>query len=102
MPVAVNCCTAPNATVEFSGLIAIDDRAAELPEIIVDPLIEPKLTLIVVLPAVSMSARPAVAGVSLIVATDGTVELQRPICVRFCVVPSLNVPVAVKGWVVPG
>ena len=35
------------------------------------------------------------------VATDGCEELQLTDVVRSCVLPSLNVPVAVNGWVVP-
>src|SRR5205807_660255 len=39
--------------------------------------------------------------VLLIVATPAAVELQWPLCVRSCVVPSVKVPVAVNCWVVP-
>jgi hypothetical protein len=50
---------------------------------------------------VSVLARPAVFVVLLIVATRDTVELQCPDCVTSCVVPSVNVAIALKDWVVP-
>jgi len=68
---------------------------------VADPLTEPELTLIVVVPALRVLASPAVIALSLIVATEAVAELQCPPAFRFCVVPSENVPVAVNGWVVP-
>src|ERR1700689_5418668 len=55
----------------------------------------------VVSPNVNVVATPAVPVVLLIVATVATVELQCPLCVRSCVVPSVYVPVAVNCCVVP-
>jgi hypothetical protein len=56
--------------------------------------------LTVVVPALRVLASPAVTAVSLMVATEAIVELQCPLWVKFCVVPSENVPVAVYGCVV--
>jgi hypothetical protein len=83
-------------------VIAIDASATGFTTSVADPLTDPELTLIVVVPAAKVLANPAVLGVSLMVATVGTVELQWPLWVRFCVVPSENVPVAVNACVVPG
>ncbi len=51
---------------------------------------------IVVVPVARVLASPAVDAVLLMVATSAAVELQWPLCVRSCVVPSVNVPVAVN------
>jgi len=79
-----------------SGLIAIETSAAGVTTSCAVALTDPELTPIVVVPAASALASPAVPAVLLIVATAATDELQCPICVRFCVVPSENVPVAVN------
>jgi len=64
-------------------------------------LTPPRLIPIPVVPVPSVVASPTVPGVSLIVATVATVELQCPACVTSCVVPSVYVPVAVYGCVIP-
>ena len=64
---------------------------------IVLPEIFPKLAIMVVVPTATAVARPLL----LTVATDGLDELQLTCEVRSFVVPSENVPVAVKGWVAP-
>jgi hypothetical protein len=51
----------------------------------VDPLIDPEVAWIVVLPAATAVAKPPLA----IVATAGLVELQVTVLVRFSVLPSL-------------
>jgi hypothetical protein len=56
---------------------------------------------IVVTPVPSVLANPAVPAVSLIVATVAVVELQCPLCVTSCVLPSVKVPVAVNCCVMP-
>jgi len=66
-----------------------------------DPLTEPELMVMVVVPVPSDVASPIEPAVSLIVATFGALEVQLPLSVTSCVVPSLNVPVAVNCWVVP-
>ena len=52
---------------------------------LVDPLIEPKVAWMVVLPAATPVAKP----VLLMVATEGTLEVQVAELVRFCLLPSL-------------
>jgi hypothetical protein len=102
VPVAVNCCVVPRTTVGVCGFIASETSVTGFTTSVADPRTEPELTLIVVVPALSVLASPAVTVVSLMVATEAAVELQYPDWVRLCVVPSENVPVAVNGCVVPG
>src|SRR5208282_3336857 len=64
---------------------------------VVDPLIAPEAAAIAVCPGVRALASPPV----LIVATAAVDELHIAVLVRFCVLPSLYVPVAVNCWVVP-
>ena len=63
----------------------------------VEPLIEPEVAEIVVLPMPTPVANPPLV----IVAAAVFVELQVTELVRFCVLPSLYVPVAVNCWVAP-
>jgi hypothetical protein len=59
----------------------------------VEPLIDPEVALMFALPTATAVARPA-----LMVATAVLVEAQEAVLVRFCVLPSLYVPVAVNCW----
>ena len=63
----------------------------------VEPTIEPEVACIVVLPAATPVARPA----AVIVATAVLVEVQATDPVRFCVLLSLYVPVAMNCCVAP-
>src|SRR5208282_3344245 len=63
----------------------------------VDPLIDPEVAWMVVLPVVTPVAKP----VLLIVATAVLVDVQPTELVRFCWIPSLYVPVAVNCCVAP-
>lgn len=101
VPVAVNCCTVPSAIVGLCGLIAIDTSTAGFTTSSAVALIAPELMPIVVVPVPSVLASPPVPAVLLIVATVATVELQCPLCVRSCVLPSVYVPAAVNGCVAP-
>ena len=101
VPVAVNCCVVPKAIVGLNGLIAIETSAAGFTTSVADPLTEPELMPIVVVPVPTEVANPAVPAVLLIVATVAAVELQWPVWVRSWVLPSLYVPVAVNCCVVP-
>jgi hypothetical protein len=67
----------------------------------VEPVIEPEVALIVVVPAASALARPFVPVVLLMVATLVALELQVTDGVRLYVLPVLNVPVAKNCWVPP-
>ena len=76
VPVAVNCCGAPRTMVGVGGLIAIETSVAEFTTIVADPLTEPEVTVIVVVPALRVLASPAVTDVSLMVATKAVAEVQ--------------------------
>jgi hypothetical protein len=76
VPVAVNCWVAPRIMLGVCGLIASDTSATGFTTSVADPLTEPELMSMVVVPAVRVLANPAVLGVSLIVATLAVVELQ--------------------------
>ena len=85
----------------FCGLMAIDSSAAAFTTNVASALTEPELMPIVVVPVPSVLASPAVPAVLLMVATPAAVELQCPLGVRSCVVPSVNVPVAVNSCGLP-
>jgi hypothetical protein len=95
VPVAVNCRVVPFAIEALAGVTAMETSVGVTVRL-VEPLIDPKVALMFVLPAVTAVARPA-----LMVATVVLVEVQDTVLVRFCVLPSLYVPVAVNCWVVP-
>src|SRR5271167_2312160 len=97
VPVAVNCCVAPLAIEGFAGVTAIDCSVAAVTVSKVEPLIAPDVALIVEFPTPAPVARPAALIVAVVVVPDDQVTLD----VRFCVVPSLNVPVAVNCCVAP-
>jgi len=101
VPCAVNCWPVPSAIVGVCGLIAIDTSAAGLTTSGTVALTPPELIPIIVVPVPSVLASPAVTAVLLIVATVATVELQCPNCVTSCIVPSVNVPIAVNCCVMP-
>jgi hypothetical protein len=83
------------------GVTAMETSAAGVTVKVVLPVIPPELAVIVVAPGVSDVAKPMVPGALLMVATDVEDELQITVVVRFCVVPSSKVPVAVNCWLVP-
>ena len=78
------------------GVTASDASTAEVTVTIVEPDTEPDAAEIVVWPRPAAVARPAV-----IVATLADEELQVTVEVRFCVLPSVYVPVAVNCCLVP-
>jgi len=61
------------------------------------PVIVPEVAVMVVVPTATAVAKPA----TLMVATAGVAESQLAVEVRFLVLPSLYVPVALNCWVVP-
>jgi hypothetical protein len=97
VPVAVNCCVVPLAMLGLVGVIARDASVAGFTVSVVDPDMPSDDALIVVVPAATAAAKPEL----LIVATPVLDEPQVTDVVRFCVVLSENVPVAVNCWVVP-
>ena len=97
VPVAVNCCVAPLVIDGFAGVTAIDCNVAAVTVNTVEPLIVPDVAVIVEFPTPAPVASPA----ALIVAMDVVPEDQVTLDVRFCVVPSLHVPVAANCCVAP-
>ncbi len=80
-----------------AGAIVIETNATAVTVSVVVPLIFPTVAVMVVLPVAALCAKP----VKSTVATVGTLELQIAVLVRFWVVESVYVPVAVNCWVVP-
>src|ERR1700733_10357251 len=97
VPVAVNCWVAPLAIDGFTGVTAIDCRVAAVTVRVVEPLIAPDVAVMVEVPTAAALARPPVLIVAMVVVP----EVQVTVDVKFCVVPSLNIPVAVNCWVAP-
>ena len=79
MPVAVNCSVVPALIEGLAGVTAIDTNVAAVTVSVVEPLIEPEVAVIVVLPCVEPVASPA----ALIVATLVVPELHVTVEVRF-------------------
>jgi len=96
IPVAVYCCVAPFAIDAFAGATTMETSVAITVKFVV-PLIEPDVAQIVVVPTPTPDANPPLV----IVAAAVFVELHVTILVRFCVLLSLYVPVAVYCCVVP-
>jgi hypothetical protein len=88
---------APLAIEGFAGVTAIDCNVAAVTVSKVEPLMDDDVAVIVEVPTPAPVARPA----ALIVAVEVVPEDQVTVDVRFCVVPSLNVPVAVNCCVAP-
>ncbi len=97
VPVALNCWVVPFAILGFVGVTVIDDSVAGVTVNVVFLETVPTVAVIAVVPTSTDVARPAL----LIVATSGLDELQVTCVVRFCVVLSEKVPVAVNCCVVP-
>lgn len=96
LPVAVNWSVSPFAMEGFAGVTAIDDRVAPVTVSIVEAVTEPDAAWIVDEPTAMALARPA----GETVATDGVSDDQVTELVRFWVLPSLKVPLAVNCCVV--
>ena len=85
MPVAVNCCVAPNKIDGFAGATAIETRVGAPTVRVVEPVIEPEAARIAVAPCAALVARP----VLLIVATLIADEPHVAEAVKSCVLPSV-------------
>src|SRR5277367_5968144 len=97
VPVAVNCCVAPLVIEGFAGVTAIDCSVAAVTVRSVEPEIDDDVAVIVEEPTAAPEAKPT----ALIVAVAVVPEDQVTLDVRFCVEPSLNVPMAVNCCVAP-
>ncbi len=58
VPVAVNCCVNPGATVAEAGVIAMESSAAGVTVSVVNPLTEPSVAVIVADPCATVVATP--------------------------------------------
>src|ERR1700691_6712481 len=87
--------------VAVGGVIAIDTSAAVVTVSWVEALTVPEVAVTLAEPTPTLCARPTVLGVLLIVAVETVSEDHVAVLVRFCVLPSVNVPVAVNCCVVP-
>ena len=76
--------------------MVIDTMVAAVTVRSVDPLTAPDAAVIVALPMATVFANPEAT-----VAVDCVSDDQVAVEVRSCVLPSVNVPVAVNCWVVP-
>ena len=94
---AVNWSVVPSGMVEFGAVIAMETKAAEVTVKRVEPVTPFEVALMVAVPTDTLVARPLL----FTVATEGVSDAQVAFPVRFFVVPSEKVPVAVNCWVVP-
>jgi hypothetical protein len=101
LPVATNCCVVPNATVGLAGVTEIETSAAELTVKVVEPCTDPAVAVILAVPVSPLLANPWLPLLLLMVATEVVSELHCTVAVMFCVLPSVKVPVAENGTVVP-
>jgi len=75
-----------------AGLTVIDTRTGAVTVKVVELAIDPEVAVIVVAPCLRLMANPPL----LTLATTGTLDVHVTELVKFCVVPSLYVPVAVN------
>ena len=92
----MNCCVRPLAIDGLAGVTVIDCRVAAVTVSTVEPT-TPSVALIVLVPTATAVANPPVVMVAFAVVPDAHVTEV----VRFCVLLSLYVPVAVKCCVRP-
>ncbi len=92
VPTASNCCEPPNATLGSLGVMLIPVSEAFVTVNDAVPAVPPNNAVIVVMPGEIPVANPPAA--SLTVATAGDDDAHDAEFVRFCIVPSANVPIA--------
>jgi hypothetical protein len=92
VPVAVNCWLVPRAIEGLLGFTVIEVRTAAVTVRLSVPVTDPYWADMVTVPG----TRPVPNPVLLTVAVEGLEEVQVAELVRFCVDPSVNVPVAVN------
>ena len=76
VPVAVNCCVVPRGIEGLGGAMAIDTSMAGVTVSVPEPLIEPEVAVIVVVPVAALVARAMVGAESLMVATFTAEDVQ--------------------------
>jgi hypothetical protein len=87
----------PSGSVSVAGATFTESATAGVTVRLTVPVIDAEVALIVVVPIALARAEPA----ALTVAAAGVDEIHVTDCVRFCVLPSVYVPVAVSGSVSP-
>jgi len=97
VPVAAYTRVCPAATDAFDGVTAIDTSTAGVTVKVPEPVTFPTVAPTVALP----TPRPVATPPALIVATPAADVLQDAAAVKFCVLPSLYVPVAAYACVRP-
>lgn len=100
VPVAVKGCSTPSGMEMLIGASATDVSAAFVTVRFATPETLPDVAVIVELPGVNPFAVPSVGKELLTVATLEAEELHVAVLVTSCVLPSVNVPVALKLVVV--
>ena len=95
------CWVVPRIMLGLVGVTAMDTSVAAVTARVVDPDMVPDVAVSVVEPVVVGVANPFDPAALLMVATLVLEELQVAVVVRFWVLPSEYVPVAVNCWVVP-
>jgi hypothetical protein len=89
LPLALNCCIVPSASIGVAGVIPSDTSAAEVTVSVVDPVTVPTVAVIVAMPCPWLLATPCVPPALLIVATLPVSELHCTVPVMFCMLPSV-------------
>ena len=97
VPVAENCFVVPRGITGIAGVTAIDTSVAGLTLSVVVPVIEPKVALTLVPPTAALVASPGLF--TLAMAELAVLQITELVTSR--VLPSLYVPVALSGSVVP-
>jgi hypothetical protein len=98
VPVTANCWLVPLAIEALPGFTTNDTRTGAVTARLAEPVIvPPEVAVIVVTPGSTLAASPPLLTVAIVVAD----EVQVAVLVRFCVLPSLYVPVAVNCCVYP-
>lgn len=95
VPVAVNCCSTPSGTAIVAGETVIELRVALVTERLELEAMFPEAAVMVTAPGAMPMARPG-APFRLMLATEESDDVQVTMPVTFCVLPSVNVPVALN------
>ena len=101
VPVAVNCWIVPREIEGFAGAIAMEESTNCPTLAVAEAETWPSVAEMVTEPSEALVARPADPGELPTIAMLVALELQVTRLVKFCVVPSLKVPVAMNCWVAP-
>jgi hypothetical protein len=96
LPMAVNCWEPPEATLESLGVIVMEVSSALVTVNDAVPTLPANSAVMVAVPGAIPFANPLVPAVSLTVATDDGDEVHDTELVRFSVLPSANVPMALN------